>query len=937
MNPGAVSRQGLIAGLLAVMSCSCSILHDDNAATIASLGKRPVKLQDTAIKSSEARAMSAYRSFLDIGDESDARPQAMRRLADLNLEAEEYPQLEQEAVNADTLYPEQVADSIQLYSDVLALYPDRPDNDRVLYQLARAWERSAQPDQSLSTLVRLIEEYPQSHHRIEAQFRRGEILFVQKEYRTAGMAYRAVVVAGDGSPFYQQSLYKLGWCYFKQSLFNEGLDAFITLLDIQLKDSETGASHFAHIGRAERELLDDTLRVVSLGFSYQDGPDTVAGYFSQHGGRHYEDVIYDRLGLLYLQKGRYTDAAQTFQLFVDHNPIHIQAPQFQMRVIETYQQGKFPTLVLEAKKEFVGRYNLKTAYWQHHKPEDAGQVLGFLKSTLTDLARHYHALAQGNKKPEDYRQAIHWYRTYIASFPGDEATPKIHFLLAELLFESQQYQLATREYEHTAYDYGDHARAADAGYAAVLAYERMEQQLDGSEKQSWHQLAVENSLRFSTGFPQHPQATAVLTRASENLLAMNDFERSVQVSQRVIDNPLATPVQQRSAWTVQAHAWFDLKDYLQAEKALQVVLTRMPSNADDRTAMVEKLAAAIYKQGEAAQAAGDPAAAVGHFLRVRTATPSASIVATAEYDAAAGLMGLQQWSNAARVLDRFREAFPDDPRQAEVTRRLATAYLAEKQPLQAAIELERIGHSQGDNTLRREALLQAAELYSKAQQPVQSIAAYKDYISQFPQPVEVAVEARHQIAKHYLATGNMSQYHHWLQEIIAADQQAGAGRSDRTRYLGAKARFTLAEAAYESYRVLRLNLPLKKSLALKKRRMELALRQYEQAAGYQVAAVTTAATFRTAQIYTNLGEALLDSQRPDKLSGEALDQYNILLEEQAYPFEEQAIALHETNVQRMTAGMYDAWIEGSLQQLALLVPARYAKLERSVSYVEAIH
>jgi hypothetical protein len=119
--------------------------------------------------------------------------------------------------------------------------------------------------------------------------------------------------------------------------------------------------------------------------------------------------------------------------------------------------------------------------------------------------------------------------------------------------------------------------------------------------------------------------------------------------------------------------------------------------------------------------------------------------------------------------------------------------------------------------------------------------------------------------------------------------------------------------------------------------MQAALRQYEQAAAYQVAEVTTAATYRTAEIYTHLSESLLDSQRPAQLSGEALDQYNLLLEEQAYPFEEQAIALHETNVERMAAGLYDAWIEKSLQQLAVLVPARYAKLERSVSYVEAIH
>jgi len=80
----------------------------------------------------------------------------------------------------------------------------------------------------------------------------------------------------------------------------------------------------------------------------------------------------------------------------------------------------------------------------------------------------------------------------------------------------------------------------------------------------------------------------------------------------------------------------------------------------------------------------------------------------------------------------------------------------------------------------------------------------------------------------------------------------------------------------------------------------------------------------------------MESERPPGLAGEALEQYDILLEEQAYPFEEQAIALHETNIARMDNGLYDSWIEKSLQQLARLVPAQYAKLERSAPYVEAI-
>lgn len=931
-----LNRAWALTCILLVPASGCTLLHDD-APTIGDLSKRPVRLQDTAIEANEVKAMAAYRDFLATDDQTEARPQAMRRLADLNLDAEELPQAGQADDAAAPLYPEQVNDSIRLYNDVLKQYPERADNDRVLYQLARAHERNAQPELSLTTLVRLVDDYPQSDYLREAQFRRGEILFVQRDYRGAEQAYREVVAAGETTPFYRQSLYKLGWCYFKQSLFDEGLDAFVALLDLQLQDTMAGAARLDHLERAERELLDDTLRVVSLSFSYQSGPTSVSDYFRRNGARDYEDVVYDRLGLLYLHKERYTDAAQTFQVFVEHNPVHIQAPQFQMRVIETYRQGKFPTLVLEAKQQFVERYNLQSAYWQQHDPETAGEVIGFLKTTLTDLAQHYHALAQRNKKAADYRQAAHWYRTYIASFPDGAETPQMHFLLAELVFESGDYATATAEYVHTAYDYGEHDKAAAAGYAAVLAYERREQQLNGPDKAAWHRQSIEHALRFATHFPQHPQSLAVLTRTSEQLLVLKDHERAVQVAQLVTGNTAATDDQQRVAWTVSAHAWFDLNDYLQAEQAYQQVLARLDYAATERAALTEKLAASIYKQGEAAQSAGDTAAAVGHFLRVRTAAPSTGIVATAEYDAAAGLMSLQQWADAAQVLELFRKTYPDDPRQGEVTRRLATAYLEEQQPLQAAVEFERIGNTHTDPVLRREALWQSAELYTQAQRPVQSVKVYSAYIEQFPQPLEPAVEARQRIAEHYLSVSDMREQYKWLQAVISADAAGGNGRTDRTRYLAANARFRLAEAAYTDYRAVALTLPLKRSLASRKQRMEAALRQYELAAGYQIAGVTTAATYRTADIYLQMGKALLESERPAKLSGEALAEYDLLLEEQAYPFEEQAIALHETNIERMNSGLYDEWIEKSLAQLAELVPARYAKQERSVAYVEAIH
>jgi len=103
-----------------------------------------------------------------------------------------------------------------------------------------------------------------------------------------------------------------------------------------------------------------------------------------------------------------------------------------------------------------------------------------------------------------------------------------------------------------------------------------------------------------------------------------------------------------------------------------------------------------------------------------------------------------------------------------------------------------------------------------------------------------------------------------------------------------------------------------------------------------VAEVTTAATFEMAELYRTLAKDVMASERPKNLSKDALEQYNSLLEEQVYPFEEQAISMHEANAARAKDGLYDDWVKKSYTVLAELKPARYAKTELSQDVVTTL-
>ena len=119
--------------------------------------------------------------------------------------------------------------------------------------------------------------------------------------------------------------------------------------------------------------------------------------------------------------------------------------------------------------------------------------------------------------------------------------------------------------------------------------------------------------------------------------------------------------------------------------------------------------------------------------------------------------------------------------------------------------------------------------------------------------------------------------------------------------------------------------------------MEDVIAAYTGAADYRVAEVTTAATFRLGEVYQQFSSDLMESARPAELGADAMEQYEILLEEQAFPFEEKSIDLYKANTDRAPNGVYDKWVQKSFEQLALLMPARYAKEERSEDVITALY
>ena len=982
----------------AIIAITCTVLAacatTGQQGTLAELQHVPADLDEVYLDDSLERAAESYRRYLEETSESARTPEAMRRLADLQIEqaygvlgsgdivemaapeaaaqpaattagrasegpngpSESEQEFEQRAtrreelLSATTQFDVQLPDAereavptgpreaIKTYQQILEKYPTYERNDKVLYQMSRAYDEIGQPDDAMVVMDQLIARYPYSKHIDEVHFRRGEYFFVRKKYLDAEDAYGAIIGMGATSSYYELALYKLGWTLYKQELYEKALHNYMAMLDYRLSIGYDFDSDYAE---DDEHRVTDTFRVISLSFSNLGGPEVVDEYFLVNGHRSFADKIYGNLAEFYFGKLRYDDAASVYKSFINQNRFHKISPHFSMRIVDIYAEAGFPLLVVESKKEFATDYALDAEYWEYFDADESTEVIGFLKTNLTDLAGHYHALYQNEnlvaERPANFNESHRWYRQFLASFPADEQAAHVNYQLADLLLENEDFGEAALEYERTAYEYERHEQSSAAGYAAVFAHRQDLEQASGARRLEVKRATVASSLRFADSFEEHEQAPVVLGAAADDLYEMDDFVAAIAASQKLIERyPAADAALLRAAWAVIAHSSIDLAEYQDAERAYVNLLALTPAEDEARPAVIDGLAAAIYKQGEQANLLEDYRAAASHFLRIKDVVPTSTIRTAAEYDAAAALMKLEDWKLASGVLEDFRVSHPDHELNADATKQLAFIYREDGQIARSAAEHERIAAEATDTELSREALLTAAELYDEVSVVADAIRVYEQYIAEYPRPLDIALQTRSRLAELFKAEMDYTRYYAQLNAIVTADRDAGQERTDRSRYLASKAALVLAEQAFEQFVSLRLVQPFEQSLARKQQGMDETMGAFEKLVDYEVAEVTAAATFYIAEMYMDFSTALVESERPAGLSEAEKVDYEMVIEEEAYPFEERAIDIHEENFELLASGVYNPWVQKSLDNLAVLMPGRYAKNEISGGFMRSI-
>lgn len=912
-------------------------LSDQTLQNMKPLKVRLMANEDLVISHDEV--MDKYRAYLQVSEDAELRVRTHHRIANLRLQKDEFIWEggdESDEAKLKIAEADFGRESIDDYESLLAQYPDRNDNDLALYQLAKAYSLAGEPFEVIRVLEQLTELYPRSNYYLESLFRLGEVYYANGVYDLAENAYQRLIERGsDDNKYHLSAMYLVGWAQFKQNNYDDSLLSFTRVLDSEFPTEDDILS----ASTSQQDMMKDILRIMAITFDYQGDWENISQFYAGLGGRHYEHLVYDTLAGQYYDKKYFKSGASTLRAFIKRYPQDVLAPVFYQRVIEGYTKARYPTLLRKHKKIFVQTFGVDSEYWNNHSLAVQDTIKPALATYIWDLARFNHAWGQRIKnkkeKKERLQEAIDWYATYIRSFPRAADTAKAHFLLAEVAYQTRQYPLAKDHYEIVAYQYPGYEKASESGYAAILTYSNHRPKK--SDKAIWRQLTVASAMRFVQEFPQDERRGQVLVNTSEMLLTDKYYEQALATANLAWQSEGNLSARHRyGASLVRSHSSFYLKQFEQAEQAIVEALRYKKIKSSVRKDLREKLAASVYKQGEMAKLAGDNDSAVNNWLRIADLVPESDIKVSAEFDAATLLMAAEKYEQAVPVLLAFRKTYPNHRLIKDIPSKLIVAYESQQNWRDAAFELQKIWQQKGNKDQQRIALFQSAEYFEKAKDLENALAMYKRYAHDYKRPFNPAVEAHNKLDQIYLEMGDTTKRLFWLNKIVWLHLGAKKDKTDRSKYLAAKASYELAENERIKYDRVKITLPLAKSIDKKNKRMKAALERYTQAVQIGVLEFTTSATFRIAELYSEFSKGLMASQRPDGLDELELEEYEYLLEDQAFPLEEAAIEVHQTNAGRTYDGLYDQWVKKSYGSLAELMPAQYAKFEKQVSYVDAI-
>lgn len=765
--------------------------------------------------------------------------------------------------------------------------------DAVRYILGYAMYEQGERDDAVRVLEELARNYPDSEYLPEVSFRLGEFYFETGQMGDAINAYNRIL-ENPGSVFYDKALYKIGWAYYKLDDFKKGADMFTTILDIR----------WGGDFRAEG-LTEDAVSSVVMSLSHFKDTKEAVEYMKSKGERGYTQPVLLRLGDQLTEETRYDSALIVYKYLTETFPDNREIPFVYEKMAEIYERTGDEDKELETRWVMVRGYNPLTHWYRKNLPSGSGKVDDLISKEMLSVSKRYHY--KGKKDDKYLEKAIEGYRMFIASFPQTPDLTEGNLLLAEALFDAKMYRDAAEEYEKVAALYKEGPERGEIAHSAFLSYEVIFYQ--SMEKREETLRSAGRLLEiYGSDLSKSGRLEKVRYSISDMYSRTGEFAKARESLMPLVRDKESIPAYKRIA-----ELYLLEGNLVSAEE----VYARVAEMSKD-TAFKETLAQLRYRLAEENLKEGRYKEAALKFNQSFLAYPGSKIGEAALIKMGYIRIQGKEMDDLEEVVRRLVKEYPGSEGAVSLLVEAGRG-IEREDPIKAAGLYEYASSLASHKEDSLKLSLAAAILYQENGDYSKAEGLLKRYLRNKGTPLRDEADARYRLGCIQIEAGRKSDGIEMLQSVLEL-------KGEIDKQLITKTRFILAKERQGVYLEANLTQPFEKTLKKKTKLLESLLQDYSYVAKFGATELLSEVYFRMGLILENFRDSLLEAERPKDLTEEEMNEYKFLLEEKAYPYEEQAVKAYEMSLEAGRKQMIqNEWMGKSLDRLIYLRPAIYKK------------
>ncbi|MDZ7311090.1 MAG: tetratricopeptide repeat protein [candidate division KSB1 bacterium] len=826
-------------------------------------------------------------------------------------------------------------EAVEMAYKILDKYPTAPFNDKVVYRIAICHLEENNLERTRDFFQKLIAEYPKSDYVLESHFRLGEYFFDQRQYAEAVDHYSKLLNNWQ-NPFFDMALYKLAWSYYNQNNFAKAISTFIYLIDdINLVSN---AQNTEILGKTKTDLRKESIEYIAQCFADFGGARKAESFLHQFGQKPYSLDIFMRLAETYQTRNFYEEAVQTLEAILRLWPFHERAVDFQNNIAENYLRAGDADKAEVARETLVKNYGPGSA-WLNKYPEGPVRehALAMAEETLLNLATEAQARGQKENNERFYRLAVERYGNFLAKFPQSKNADKVQYFAAECYYELKDFANAADAYHKVVKNYPNSEFKVDAAYNRILAHF---EELQAAQNGDTTNFVVMNflgsnrndSLRvpnpvyakaltacndFIRLLPASEKLPDILMKYGETLFSLGQYTMAQQVYAKITkDLPASQFVVQ--AHLLSAQCAIQLEQYLEAEKWARTVVEKFP----DSTRQVERanrlISSAKFKLAERLKQQGQFAYAAQAFDHIAASSSDTVISELALVEAA---LQYEQAGTKDKAIDAYEKLyykFPGSPRVDEALFKAAVLCEELSNWTRAAQNYLALVSIRPNSPYASKAVFASAQCYENSGLFENALKIYDRYLATYQNDPAQYLEALCRAGEICYKRKDYTLATDYFQRTIASYRNFVRDSQPVDVYMPAQAQFLLGEIRFESYRQINLEPPMDRNLQRKQALFNEVLAAYKDAATYQVADWTTAASHRIGAVFEEFARFFWESPR-QQISPELLAKYEEQLQQKIRPFKQRAFETYQANVKQAEEnGINNEWVEQSRQRIGVL-------------------